>query len=146
MIHSSTRRPLSTLLTNFQKISSRQIQIPPPHSSTLHSRNHLSPSSRQPSTQIKNLSRMSAATSAPEIPKTPAAKWPEPENWPAAKVRQTYIDYFANSPGFEHTFWPSSGVIPFDDDTLLFANAVSRHYSQGKGWQREVGQEWVHSC
>jgi alanyl-tRNA synthetase len=68
---------------------------------------------------------MSAATSAPVVPTSAPAKWPSPEDWPAARVRQTFIDYFVNSPGFEHTFWPSSGVIPFDDDTLLFANAVS---------------------
>lgn len=68
---------------------------------------------------------MSAATSAPVVPTSAPAKWPSPEDWPASRVRQTFIDYFVNSPGFEHTFWPSSGVIPFDDDTLLFANAVS---------------------
>jgi alanyl-tRNA synthetase len=68
---------------------------------------------------------MSMANSVPKIPDTAPAKWPQPENWPAAKVRQTYIEYFQKTEGFEHTFWPSSGVIPFDDDTLLFANAVS---------------------
>jgi alanyl-tRNA synthetase len=71
---------------------------------------------------------MSPATTAPALPKTPPAKWPSPEDWPANKVRQTFIDYFVNAPGFEHTFWRSSGVIPFDDDTLLFANAVSASY------------------
>lgn len=68
---------------------------------------------------------MSMASSAPKVPTTAPAKWPAPEDWPAAKVRQTFIDYFVQNPGFEHTFWASSGVIPFDDDTLLFANAVS---------------------
>ena len=67
---------------------------------------------------------MSAATSKPVIPTTPPALWPTPEAWTATKVRQTFIEYFAKTPGFEHTFWPSSGVIPFDDDTLLFVNAV----------------------
>lgn len=66
------------------------------------------------------------ADSAPQVPTTAGAPWPEPQNWPAAKVRSTFIEYFQNQPGFEHTFWPSSGVIPFDDDTLLFANAVGR--------------------
>jgi alanyl-tRNA synthetase len=69
-----------------------------------------------------------AANSAPTVPTTPAAAWPEPQNWSAEKVRKTYIEYFQNQPGYEHTFWPSSGVIPFDDDTLLFANAVSYDY------------------
>lgn len=68
---------------------------------------------------------MSYAEKIPNLPKTEPAKWPEPSAWPAAKVRQTFIDYFKEVEGFEHTFWPSSGVIPFDDDTLLFANAVS---------------------
>ena len=65
-----------------------------------------------------------AATSKPTVPSSAPHPWPVPQDWPAAKVRQTYIDYFVNQPGFEHTFWPSSGVIPFEDDTLLFANAV----------------------
>jgi hypothetical protein len=49
----------------------------------------------------------------------------EHEDWPAAKVRQTFIDYFTQKPGYEHTFWPSSNVVPHDDPSLLFVNAVS---------------------
>lgn len=53
--------------------------------------------------------------------------YPAPELWPAAKVRDTFVKYFTEArPGLEHTFWPSSSVIPFEDPTLLFANAVSR--------------------
>lgn len=59
------------------------------------------------------------------IPNTPPHPWPVPEDWPAAKVRQTFVDYFTKQQGLEHTFWPSSSVIPYDDPTLLFANAVS---------------------
>lgn len=70
-----------------------------------------------------------AAESAPKVPTTAPASWPEPQNWSAEKVRKTYIEYFQNQPGFEHTFWPSSGVIPFDDDTLLFANAVGSFHT-----------------
>lgn len=40
--------------------------------------------------------------------------------WPAQKVRQTYLDYFKQQ---EHTFVPSSSTIPYEDPTLLFANA-----------------------
>lgn len=72
-------------------------------------------------------SKKMGANDKPAVPTTAPHAWPSPEDWPAAKVRQTFIDYFVNQPGFEHTFWPSSGVIPFDDDTLLFANAVSMH-------------------
>jgi hypothetical protein len=47
--------------------------------------------------------------------------------WPAAKVRSTFIEFFkakeetANDGG--HTYYPSCGVVPFDDPTLLFINA-----------------------
>eukprot|EP00292_Cryptomonas_paramecium_P002063 CAMPEP_0113686664 /NCGR_PEP_ID=MMETSP0038_2-20120614/15427_1 /TAXON_ID=2898 /ORGANISM="Cryptomonas paramecium" /LENGTH=975 /DNA_ID=CAMNT_0000607035 /DNA_START=18 /DNA_END=2945 /DNA_ORIENTATION=- /assembly_acc=CAM_ASM_000170 len=48
--------------------------------------------------------------------------------WPAAKVRSTFIEFFQSKDEKEgkdggHTFWPSSGVVPFDDPTLLFTNA-----------------------
>ncbi|MEO1130847.1 MAG: alanine--tRNA ligase, partial [Planctomycetota bacterium] len=39
----------------------------------------------------------------------------------AAKIRQQYIDYFAQRAG--HEYVPSSPVVPHDDPTLLFANA-----------------------
>lgn len=44
-------------------------------------------------------------------------------DWPATKVRAAFIDYFEKLEGREHTFVPSSSTIPFDDPTLLFANA-----------------------
>jgi len=43
------------------------------------------------------------------------------ENWPAAKIRSTFIDFFAKKKG--HTFWASSPVVPLNDPTLLFINA-----------------------
>ncbi|KAK9455388.1 tRNA synthetases class II (A)-domain-containing protein [Dipodascopsis uninucleata] len=46
---------------------------------------------------------------------------PNPSDWPASKVRSTFLDYFVTKRG--HTFVPSSSVIPYDDPTLLFANA-----------------------
>jgi alanyl-tRNA synthetase len=42
-------------------------------------------------------------------------------NTSSESVRQTFIDFFVQKK--EHTFVPSSSVIPHDDDTLLFANA-----------------------
>lgn len=41
--------------------------------------------------------------------------------WNAARVRQTFIEYFSEQKA--HTFYPSSPVVPHDDPTLLFANA-----------------------
>eukprot|EP00968_Pinguiococcus_pyrenoidosus_P007497 scaffold496_cov236-Pinguiococcus_pyrenoidosus.AAC.7 len=41
--------------------------------------------------------------------------------WPAKRIRDTFIRFFTE--GKEHTFWPSSPVVPVDDPTLLFANA-----------------------
>ncbi|ODV74513.1 alanine--tRNA ligase CYBJADRAFT_172487 [Cyberlindnera jadinii NRRL Y-1542] len=45
--------------------------------------------------------------------------------WPAQKVRNTFLDYFKSK---GHTFVPSSSVIPYDDPTLLFANAGMNQY------------------
>lgn len=41
--------------------------------------------------------------------------------WTADHVRQTFFDYFAKTRG--HTYVPSSSTIPYEDPTLLFANA-----------------------
>jgi alanyl-tRNA synthetase len=43
--------------------------------------------------------------------------------WPAAKVRQAFIDHFVNDGDDPHTFYASSPVVPYDDPTLLFCNA-----------------------
>ncbi|KAJ2922012.1 hypothetical protein H1R20_g15075, partial [Candolleomyces eurysporus] len=45
--------------------------------------------------------------------------------WSAARVRQQYFDYFKAK---DHTYVPSSPTIPFDDPTLLFANAGMNQY------------------
>ena len=43
------------------------------------------------------------------------------DEWSTAKVRGTFVDYFAEKRG--HTRVASSGVVPLSDPTLLFANA-----------------------
>lgn len=40
--------------------------------------------------------------------------------WTAVKVRQEFFNYFKSK---QHTFVPSSPTIPYEDPTLLFANA-----------------------
>lgn len=44
--------------------------------------------------------------------------------WPANKVRETFINFFE---GKNHNRWISSPVVPVNDPTLLFANAGSSH-------------------
>jgi len=41
--------------------------------------------------------------------------------WPASRVRSTFIDFFVSKKN--HTNVPSSSVLPYKDPTLLFANA-----------------------
>ncbi|KAJ6807820.1 alanine--tRNA ligase [Iris pallida] len=41
--------------------------------------------------------------------------------WPASRVRETFIDFFSSRKS--HVRWESSPVVPHDDPTLLFANA-----------------------
>lgn len=50
---------------------------------------------------------------------------PKVQEWPASKVRDTFLNYFKEK---SHTFVPSSSVIPHDDPTLLFANAGMNQY------------------
>ena len=45
--------------------------------------------------------------------------------WPANKVRSTFIEYFKRN---GHTYWKSSPCVPHDDPTLLFANAGMNQY------------------
>lgn len=46
-------------------------------------------------------------------------------SWTAQTVRKTFLDYFKQR---AHTFVPSSSVIPYEDPTLLFANAGMNQY------------------
>ncbi|KAJ8500056.1 hypothetical protein OPV22_010608 [Ensete ventricosum] len=61
----------------------------------------------------------SAATSIPKQA-VKMANEAMPVEWPASKVRETFIRFFE---GKEHVNWRSSPVVPLDDPTLLFANA-----------------------
>lgn len=46
--------------------------------------------------------------------------------WPAKRVRDTFLEYFEKKNG--HKFVPSSSVVPLSDPTLLFANAGMNQY------------------
>ena len=50
---------------------------------------------------------------------------PKVQEWPAYKVRETFLNYFKEK---NHNFVASSSVIPHDDPTLLFANAGMNQY------------------
>ena len=63
--------------------------------------------------------RGSPATSAPPQHATSASPGAT-EEWPAARVRETFLSFFESK---GHTRVSSSGVVPLDDPTLLFANA-----------------------
>ncbi|CAR22366.1 alanine--tRNA ligase [Lachancea thermotolerans CBS 6340] len=47
------------------------------------------------------------------------------QKWTASNVRSTFMEFFKQR---EHTFVASSPVIPYDDPTLLFANAGMNQY------------------
>ncbi|SCU84598.1 LANO_0C01838g1_1 [Lachancea nothofagi CBS 11611] len=47
------------------------------------------------------------------------------QKWTASNVRSTFLDYFKER---EHKFVASSPVVPYDDPTLLFANAGMNQY------------------
>ncbi|XP_031279372.1 alanine--tRNA ligase [Pistacia vera] len=50
---------------------------------------------------------------------------PQQLEWPATKVRDTFIKFFEDK---NHVYWKSSPVVPLSDPTLLFANAGMNQY------------------
>jgi alanyl-tRNA synthetase len=63
--------------------------------------------------------RLLSSSSYPSATTAPPPMATSPE-WPARKVRETFIKFFESR---FHTRWSSSPVVPVDDPTLLFANA-----------------------
>ncbi|CAJ2679612.1 unnamed protein product [Trifolium pratense] len=64
-----------------------------------------------------HLSTSSAAMSAPDTQ--------QDIHWPAKRVRDTFVKFFEDK---NHVYWKSSPVVPFNDPTLLFANAGMNQY------------------
>ena len=67
-----------------------------------------------------------AATYDPSGPKELPRPVKYVEEWPSARVRDTFVNYFVEKQG--HVNWPSSPAVPVDDPTLLFANAGMNQY------------------
>jgi alanyl-tRNA synthetase len=73
-----------------------------------------------------------APAAAPAVPKMTFEEWKAsfPQaygpGWTGEVVRRSFTEYFTDYN--EHTFVPSSRVIPHDDPTLLFANAGMNQY------------------
>jgi len=63
-------------------------------------------------------------------------------DWPANKVRETFISFFQ---GKDHKEVQSSPVVPHNDPTLLFANAGSFfiHYCTVLEMLFFLGVEWI---
>ena len=60
------------------------------------------------------------------------------KGWPAAKVRDQFVEYFGTK---EHKMVPSSPVVPYDDPTLLFANAGMNQFKPLFIGQAQPGSE-----
>ncbi|XP_026405708.1 alanine--tRNA ligase-like [Papaver somniferum] len=82
---------------------------------------HLSASAASTSCLPKtsSLSFSTITTTTTTTKKMPGIE-PTTTDWPANKVRETFISFFQQK---DHTNWPSSPVVPVNDPTLLFANA-----------------------
>ncbi|KAJ3476858.1 hypothetical protein NLI96_g10870 [Meripilus lineatus] len=50
---------------------------------------------------------------------------PDTSSWSSTRIREEFFQYFRSK---QHTFVPSSSTIPYEDPTLLFANAGMNQY------------------
>ena len=65
-------------------------------------------------------SRYLNRTTSALLRKMSSSSQDDPSTWSSVRIRQEFLNYFAQN---NHTFVPSSSTIPYDDPTLLFANA-----------------------
>lgn len=68
-----------------------------------------------------SLTNLEISRSLSNINKLISKMTDQSSQWPAAKIRSTFIDFFVKKKN--HTFWSSSPVVPLNDPTLLFINA-----------------------
>ncbi|KAL1362046.1 hypothetical protein HN51_010337 [Arachis hypogaea] len=73
----------------------------------------------KPFCAIASSSARSLPTSVASAAAMPGSDSPNRE-WPAKRVRDTFFKFFEEK---RHVYWRSSPVVPFNDPTLLFANA-----------------------
>lgn len=84
---------------------------------SLCSRNHLLPPPPSlPSPGVSFFSRSHLSTASAAMPGADSLDI----EWPAKRVRDTFVKFFEDK---NHVYWKSSPVVPFNDPTLLFANA-----------------------
>ena len=64
-----------------------------------------------------------------------------PSTWSSARIRHEFFDYFAKT---GHTYVPSSSTVPYEDPTLLFANAGMNQVSLHPRRTDQIDSEpWV---
>jgi alanyl-tRNA synthetase len=68
-----------------------------------------------PKTKLKNLKFFTSSFSSSSGPR------PSSFSWTTNQVRETFLQYFLKQ--HQHQYLPSSSVVPFQDDSLLFTNA-----------------------
>jgi alanyl-tRNA synthetase len=84
-----------------------------------------------------SLQHLNRTTSLP-LRKMSSSSQDDPSTWSSTRIRQEFLGYFAQN---NHTFVLSSSTIPYDDPTLLFANAGMNQVSSRLCSAGRIGAE-----